>query len=87
MDRACQDASFDTLKKKMNKTQGLQLRTVSDRKINPLIDHVNTRGTYSDKTHYNNILNSVQRGNKPNFIFIAPILTKILAEIVKLIHL
>ena len=38
-----------------NKTQGLQLRTASDSKINPLINHVNTRGTYSDKTYYYNI--------------------------------
>ena len=59
----------------INKTQGPQLPTVTDRKINPLMNHFNTRGTCSDKTYYYNILNSVQRGYIPNFIFIAPILT------------
>ena len=33
-----------------NKTQGLQLHTVSDSNINPLINTVNTRGNCSDKT-------------------------------------
>ena len=38
-----------------NKTKGPQLRTVSDGKINPLINPINTRGACSYKTYYYNI--------------------------------
>ena len=60
-----------------NKTQVLQLRTVSGSKSNPLINPVNIRGTCIDKTCYYNIGNSVQRGYITNFILIAPILAEI----------
>ena len=76
---------FTTIVKK-NKTQGLQLRTVSESKISPLINPVNTRGTCWDKNYYYNIWKSVQRGNISNFIFIAPILTEVLAKKIKLTH-
>ena len=62
----------------LNKTQGLQLRIVSESKINPLINPVNTRGTCKDKNYYYNIW--VQGGYISNFISIAPILTEVLAE-------
>ena len=70
-----------------NKTHGLQLRTVSESKINPLINPVNTNGRCWDKNYYYNIWNSVQRDYISNFLFIAKILTKLLAEMVKLTHL
>ena len=70
----------------MNKTQCLQLHTVSDSKISPLINPVNTRGTFSDKPYYCNIGDSVHRGYIQNFIFPPPILTENLDEIVKCIH-
>ena len=54
--------------------------------IYPLIIPVNTKVAYSDKTFYYYTWDSVQRGYKPTFIFIALILTEILAEIVKLTH-
>ena len=53
--------------------------------INSIVDPVNTIGTCSNKTYYNNIWDSVQRGYLPNFIFIAQQLTEILAKKVKLI--
>ena len=46
---------------------------------------VNTRGTCSDKTYQYNFWDIVQRGHITN-VFTTPILTEILAEIVKLIH-
>ena len=66
------------------KTQDEQLSTISDSKINPSINPVNTRGTCSNKTYYYNISVGVQRGYITNFIFTALILTELLTEIVKL---
>ena len=74
------------LKLSSNKTQGLKLRQVSDSKINPLISPVKSRGTWSDKTYYYNIWNSVERGYIPNFICIAPIMTELYTVNVKLTH-
>ena len=69
-----------------HKTQGIQLGTDSESKINPPINPVNNRGTCPDKTYCHNIWNIAQRGFITNFIFIAPILTELSAEIVKLTH-
>ena len=54
--------------------------------INPLINPVNTRGTCSHTILSYKIWDSVQRGYILNFIFIATILTELLAEKVKITY-
>ena len=54
------------------------------RKINSLINPLNTAWKCSDKTYYYNIWESVRWGYILNFIFMGPILTEIWVSIVKL---